>query len=130
MSDTELLMGEDSKLEVQTEIEEKVLTITANATPEGVGTDKVKREGTKFFAPGGKLGAFFGAVKPDDIKISKKTAVRRPYWRISGGFACRYLRRHSHKLSLDDSPEIFSLPLETTLTRAAPDNLSPKFPHE
>ncbi len=105
MSDTELLVGEDAKLVVLTEVEEKVLTITANVTPESVGTDKIKREGTKFFAPGGKFGAFLGAVKPDDIKVARKTAVLRPYWRISGGFACRYLRRHSHRLSLENDVE-------------------------
>ncbi len=105
MSETELLTDSDAKLIIQTDVEEKVLTINALATPESVGTENVKKQGTRFFAPGGRIGVFFGAVKAEDIKIAKKTTVFRPYWRVSGGYACRYLRGHTHKLSLENDVE-------------------------
>lgn len=105
VSESELLAGQDSKLSVRTDTEEKTLTINPINTPESVGTDSIKKQGTRYFAPGGRFGALLGAVKPEDIKIAKQTAVFRPYWRVSAGYACRYLRRHSHKLPLENDVE-------------------------
>jgi hypothetical protein len=64
---------------------------------------------TRFFAPAGRIGAFLGAVKPEQIKIVKRTTVHRPYWRISAGYACRYLRNHSHDITVEDDVEAVSI---------------------
>lgn len=99
------LSGEDSKLVVKTEVAAKVLTVKSAITPESLGNDRLKKEAARFFAPAGRLGALLGAVKPEEIKVAKKTTVYRPYWRILAGYACRYLRAHSHEISVEDDVE-------------------------
>ena len=42
------MVGEDAELVVQTEFEEKGLTIGVNSTPESARADTIKREVTKF----------------------------------------------------------------------------------
>lgn len=105
MSESEALIGQDAKLIIMTDVEEKVLSVKAISTPESIGTDAIKKFSTRYFALGGRVGALFGAVKPEEIKIAKTTGVFRPYWRITAGYACRYLRKHNHQLPLESDVE-------------------------
>jgi hypothetical protein len=105
MSDSEILAGQDAELTVVTRAVEKTLSVQPIYSPETVGHDNIKKSSTRYFAPAGRIGAFFGAVKPEDIEIAKSSILFRPYWRVTGGYACRYRRRHSHKLSLENDVE-------------------------
>jgi hypothetical protein len=99
------LAGQDAELTIVTRIAEKTLSVRPIYSPETVGHDNIKESSRRYFTAAGRIGTFFGAVNPKDIEISDSQLIFRPYWRITGGYACRYLRRHSHKLSLESDVE-------------------------
>lgn len=79
MSDLEPLSGQDAELIIGSDTKEKVFSAKPTNTPESMGSDNIKKQCTRFFAPAGRIGAFLGAVKAEDIKITKTTTVFRPY---------------------------------------------------
>ncbi len=105
MSNSEILAGQDAELTIVTRVVEKTLSVQPIYSPETVGHDNIKESSRRFFAPAGRIGTFFGAVNPKDIETSDSRLIFRPYWCVTGGYACRYLRRHSHKLSLENDVE-------------------------
>jgi hypothetical protein len=105
LSSPESLQGKDADLKIQSRADEKVLTISSLVSPEATRTDEVIKQSAQFFAPAGKIGAILGVVDTDQIVVSKQTELFRPYWRISAGYACRFIRVHDHTTVLETDIE-------------------------
>lgn len=75
MSELELSSGQDTKLAIRTDAEAKVLSVEPLKTPETIGIEGIKKSSTPYFAPAGRVGALFGAVKAEDIEIAKTTSL-------------------------------------------------------
>lgn len=77
------------------------LTMKLDAT----SLDNVKERAAKHFSSV-KVGFLtLGAPKAEEIKFVKKELRYIPFWRVTGVYACRYVRKASYELGVSDDVE-------------------------
>ena len=111
------IQKQDAELQVLIPKKEGVFYVEGNYSPKNA-EENIQKSSACFFTIGGGSGAFsvfgkvtaaLGAVTPEEIKIKDSDLVFRPYWRVKGAYACRYKRRHNHRLELEDDVEAVSI---------------------
>lgn len=99
------LEGESAKLLERKDVREVVVSVTPTYDLDENTIQRAKENSVKYFTSLGKLGAILGRVKPEEIAVIDKETVYRPYWEIAGTYGCRYLRKHSHKIGIEQNVE-------------------------
>lgn len=105
MGDEWSLAGPDAELVDSTDVQEKLMQVPLTMKLDAKSLEDVKERVAKYFSSV-KVGFLtIGAPKAEDIKIVKKELKYVPFWRVTGIYACRYVRKTSYELGVSDDVE-------------------------
>jgi len=105
MSEDWSLKNEDAELEEITNVPEKTLEVPLTMKLDQKAMAEVKERVVKHFSKV-KIGFLqVGAPSPEEVKLKEKELRYIPFWRVSGSYACRFVRLGHYEVYVSSDVE-------------------------